>query len=100
VLRLIEQQKYFVLHAPRQTNKTSCLLALREHLNSQGICCCVYFNVEIAQAARENIFQGIQAILSEMASWARITLVGDAPGHEICFKMHEGRDRTVPSPLI
>ena len=26
---LIYQRKYFVLHAPRQTGKTSCLLALR-----------------------------------------------------------------------
>lgn len=28
ILRLIAQGKYFVLHAPRQTGKTSCLLAL------------------------------------------------------------------------
>ena len=28
VLLLIAQQKYFVLHAPRQTGKTTCLLAL------------------------------------------------------------------------
>jgi hypothetical protein len=34
VLLLIAQQKYFVLHAPRQTGKTSCLLALRDHLNA------------------------------------------------------------------
>lgn len=30
VLMLIRQSKYFVLHAPRQTGKTSCLLALRD----------------------------------------------------------------------
>ena len=28
VLTLIEQKRYFLLHAPRQTGKTSCLLAL------------------------------------------------------------------------
>jgi hypothetical protein len=39
VLLLIEQQKYFVLHAPRQTGKTSFLLALMEHLNKQGRLC-------------------------------------------------------------
>ncbi|MBI4770023.1 MAG: ATP-binding protein, partial [Chloroflexi bacterium] len=33
VLMLIDQQKYFVLHAPRQTGKTTFLLALMEHLN-------------------------------------------------------------------
>lgn len=34
---LMAQRKYFVLHAPRQTGKTSCLLALRDYLNEQGI---------------------------------------------------------------
>ena len=29
IMALIQQGKYFVLHAPRQTGKTSCLLALR-----------------------------------------------------------------------
>jgi len=31
VLLLIQQMKYFVLHAPRQTGKTSCLLVCLEH---------------------------------------------------------------------
>ncbi len=33
VLTLVRQEQYFVLHAPRQTGKTSTLLALREVLN-------------------------------------------------------------------
>lgn len=36
VLGLIEQKKYLSLHAPRQTGKTSCLLALMGHLNREG----------------------------------------------------------------
>ena len=32
ILSLLEQEKYFVLHAPRQTGKTSYLLALMEYL--------------------------------------------------------------------
>ena len=36
VLRLIRDEKYFVLHAPRQTGKTSALLALRDLLNTKG----------------------------------------------------------------
>ena len=35
VLLLIRQQKYFVMHAPRQTGKTSCMLALRDYLNAR-----------------------------------------------------------------
>jgi len=34
VLTLIDQKKYFLLHAPRQTGKTSCLLALMDHLGA------------------------------------------------------------------
>lgn len=33
VLALIRSERYFVLHAPRQTGKTSALLALRDLLN-------------------------------------------------------------------
>lgn len=36
ILALIEAERYFVLHAPRQTGKTTCLLALMKHLNKQG----------------------------------------------------------------
>jgi len=65
---LIQQKKYFVLHAPRQVGKTSFLLALTEHLNSTGDYHCVYCNVEAAQAMREDVFQAMRAILSELAS--------------------------------
>jgi hypothetical protein len=49
---LIEQRRDFVLHAPRQTGKTSCLLALRDHLNAEGQYAALYVNVESAQAMR------------------------------------------------
>jgi len=63
---LIAQEKYFVLHAPRQTGKTSYLLALMDHLNEQGKYNCLYFNVEGAQAARENVADAMQTILYQM----------------------------------
>ena len=37
VLRLVRDEQYFVLHAPRQTGKTSALLALSEVLNGLGL---------------------------------------------------------------
>ena len=48
VLALIRDEKYFVLHAPRQTGKTSSLLELRDLLNGgeAGDFRCVYANVE------------------------------------------------------
>jgi len=67
VSRLIDQKKYFVLHAPRQTGKTSCLLALMDRLNRSDRYRCLYVNVEMAQAARENVKEAMNTILSELA---------------------------------
>jgi hypothetical protein len=36
ILSLIQQKKNFILHAPRQTGKTSSLLALQEHIHQVG----------------------------------------------------------------
>ncbi len=74
VRRLLRDKRYFVLHAPRQTGKTSALLALRDLLNAEGAYRCVYVNVEGAQAMREDVERATQVILGELASWARITL--------------------------
>jgi hypothetical protein len=63
---LIAQQKYFVLHAPRQTGKTSCLLALQQHLNAGTEYVCLYVNVEGAQAAREDVQAAIFSILAKI----------------------------------
>ena len=73
-LLLIRQWKYFVLHAPRQTGKTSALLALRDELNAGGEFRCVYVNVEGGQSAREDVGAALRAILSALARGARETL--------------------------
>ena len=79
ILRLIRDERYFVLHAPRQTGKTSALLALRDLLNEEGEYRCVYANVEAAQTARGDVARGMQAILGELRIRARVTFRGD-PG--------------------
>ena len=71
---LITQQKYFVLHAPRQTGKTSCLLALRDYLNASGNYIAVYVNVEAGQAARNDIKRVVEATVSATASRFDIVL--------------------------
>ena len=77
LLTLIQAEHYFVLHAPRQTGKTSALIALRDLLNSGevGSFRCVNVNVEPAQVARDDVARGIRAILSSLATSAR--LLGD-----------------------
>ena len=76
LLGLVRDKRYFVLHAPRQTGKTSALLALRDLLNSgsAGDYRCVYADVEAAQALRENVAEGMRAVLSELALQASLTL--------------------------
>lgn len=80
--RLMEQQRYFVLHAPRQTGKTSSLLALADYLNRTGRYRSVYTNVEPAQAAREDVPAAMRAILSALASRSR-HIAGDSYPGEI-----------------
>ena len=72
ILSLIRQGKYFVLHAPRQTGKTSCMLALRDYLNKEGDYFCVYANVEGGQGSREKVREVVDAtcgVIAEEASY-------------------------------
>ena len=66
ILMLIEQEKYFILHAPRQTGKTSSLLALQKYLNDSGNFNVIYANFEVGQMARNNVNEGIGAIVHEI----------------------------------
>ena len=77
ILLLIQQKKYFVPHAPRQTGKTSALLALMDRLNQEAQYRCVYVNVEVGQAAREDVGAAMQAILGTLASSAAVVLQDD-----------------------
>jgi predicted ATP-binding protein involved in virulence len=65
ILMLIRQEKYFILHAPRQTGKTTALLALMELLNRSGEYRALYVNVESAQAYREKISMAMESITHE-----------------------------------
>ena len=77
VLSLIRLKKYFVLHAPRQTGKTTTLRALRDRLNegAAGEVLCVYANLESGQSTREQVAEAMEAILGELAFEAE--LMGD-----------------------
>ena len=76
---LIATKRYFVLHAPRQTGKTTTLLAMMKALNEGGRYACAYANIEGAQAARGDETQGIPAACDAIASAIRIYLKDDSP---------------------
>jgi type II secretory pathway predicted ATPase ExeA len=83
---LIDQRRYFVLHAPRQTGKTTCLLALRDHLNADIDYAALYVNVEAAQAARNDLLIAFQAIVSSVIQQAESTLGIQLSQPETFFK--------------
>jgi hypothetical protein len=74
---LIDDKRYFILHAPRQTGKTTCLLALMEHLNQKGQYRTVYANVEPAQALRGDVEKAVPVIVQRIAACIALYLVPD-----------------------
>ena len=67
--RLVREENYLVLHAPRQTGKTTALLALADVLNGDGYRC-IYATVERARTARGDIHRTMQVVLGTLASAA------------------------------
>ncbi len=79
ILHLIDQNKYFVMHAPRQSGKTSCLLALRDYLNEQDDYVAVYANVEAGQAARNDVGSAIRTVCGVIAEELSMVLDSNLP---------------------
>ena len=79
VLLLIRQQKYFVMHAPRQTGKTSCMLALRDYLNERDEYIAVYANVEGGQASRNDVQSVVKSTVDTLAEQFRGVVGNDVP---------------------
>ena len=65
VKQLIDQKKYFILHAPRQSGKTTAIQILVEELNKESHYKAFYVNVEPAQIARGNVEKGMEIILKQ-----------------------------------
>ncbi|MFC4622294.1 ATP-binding protein [Comamonas nitrativorans] len=79
VRHLIDTQRYFVLHAPRQTGKTTTLLAMMKALNAGGRYACAYANIEGAQATRGDVGQDLPLVCKVVAQ-----AIDDAcPGAEL-----------------
>jgi hypothetical protein len=68
--RLIEQQNYFVIHAPRQTGKSTAMMALAQQLTEQGKFLAVLVSAEVGAPFSTETGKAELAILG---SWARVT---------------------------
>ncbi|MCL2823050.1 MAG: ATP-binding protein, partial [Polyangiaceae bacterium] len=72
IRELIDEERYFVLHAPRQTGKTTLLNAIVESLNTEGKYEALYVNVEDSRVARNDYRAGNREIASTVILSARV----------------------------
>jgi hypothetical protein len=112
IAHLIRAERYFVLHAPRQTGKTSTLLAIMAELNRVGRFACAYANIEGAQAARGDASQGIPAVCSAIAGAIRLHLAQPEvfdwlntqgrgqPVNDVLRQMLEHWSQVSPKPVV
>jgi hypothetical protein len=67
----IDRYFYFVLHAPRQTGKTTCFEALAHSLTAEGRYTALHATCEKGQPAGGDIERGMQAVLRDIERAAR-----------------------------
>lgn len=70
----IDRGRYFTVCSPRQSGKTTLLLALKKKINEEGRYHCLYCNVEAAQVAGNDAENGVRLILSRIAQEAELEL--------------------------
>ena len=73
-LRLIDDQAYFAVHAPRQTGKTTTMRALAERLTEAGRYAALCFTCEEARVFPEDVGAAEKVIVSAIAASAAIHL--------------------------
>ncbi len=84
--KLIDAERYFILHAPRQTGKTTLMLQLMKHLNEEGKYIALYVNIEAAQPWRNKIAEVNQTIVNAFKLNARIYLPKQFQPAADCFE--------------
>ncbi|NET39763.1 MAG: ATP-binding protein [Cyanothece sp. SIO1E1] len=75
--RLIEQRGYFVIHAPRQTGKTTAMLALAQELTASGRYAAILVSAEVGQPFNHDPGKAELAILDAWKWAAQIDLPAD-----------------------
>lgn len=72
--RLIDGQNYFVIHAPRQSGKTTALLTLAQQLTAEGRYAAVVLSCEVGAPFSDDITQLEPALLSSWRGQAKVWL--------------------------
>jgi hypothetical protein len=70
----IEGKFYFLLHAPRQSGKTSAIREYARHINEEGKFSALYMSTEPAHIAANDIERTVYWLLTQLARQVRIQL--------------------------
>ena len=71
IMRLVEREQYFAIHAARQSGKTTLLKGLVRDINASGDRIALYFTVESVQAypdPHDGIFKIVECMRSDLLS--------------------------------
>ncbi len=68
---LIDQARYFVIHAPRQSGKTTAVRAFAQRLTAEGKYTALWLTCENAQAAGDDIGAAVAALLRDLTERGR-----------------------------
>ena len=107
--RFIAQQNYFVIHAPRQTGKTTAMLALAQQLTSGGNYTAVMVSAEVGAPFNHDPATAELAILDAWRASSQLDLPDELhlsnnwdcaqPGRRIQAAL-QGWAKTSPRPLV
>ena len=70
----IEKKYYFILHAPRQSGKTTSIIEFVKHLNQKETYKALYLSTEPAHGLLNDVKESIRAILEEFLNQIMIFL--------------------------
>jgi len=109
ILSLIEEKKYFVIHAARQSGKTTLLQALAAKINSEGNCYALYCSLENIDRMAD-VAIGIPAIVASLKSslkqYALPNASSFAEGVDLSSPLNALQDalaeycRSLPKPFV
>ncbi|MDR1924666.1 MAG: AAA-like domain-containing protein, partial [Planctomycetaceae bacterium] len=91
VLPLIEQKKYFIIHAARQSGKTTFLLEVEQKLNQSGKYYALYCSLENIQGI-DDADTGIPRIVGNLSFALRSSTIP----HSEQFAIDTGADKNMP----
>jgi hypothetical protein len=74
---LIDNKLYFVLHAPRQSGKTTLLMALAKQFTAEGAYAALVFSCERGQPFRDEVQKAENAVIEAIFQASRNNLPPD-----------------------